>query len=139
MAYNLQRFLVAQERVLDDVYAELTEGRKRSHWMWFVFPQLKGLGRSSTALKYGIESLREAQAYLANPVLRQRLLECIDLVLKHPTRSANEIFGSPDDLKFQSCMTLFRAASPEMPQFQQALDTFYDGEPDQRTIQLLSC
>lgn len=136
---GLQKFLEAQEEIIDCVYAELAQGKKRNHWMWFVFPQLKALGRSPTALKYGIESLAEAQAYLAHPILGGRLLKCVELVLNHPTHSANEIFGSPDDLKFRSCMTLFREACPGLPQFQQALDTFYGGKPDPRTIELLSC
>lgn len=136
---DLQRFLDAQDEIISDVYAELAQGKKRSHWMWFVFPQLTALGRSATAVKYGIESMDEAQTYLAHPVLRNRLLSCIELVLKHPTRSAHEIFGSPDDLKFQSCMTLFREAEPDLPHFQQALDIFYDGKPDERTIELLRC
>jgi uncharacterized protein (DUF1810 family) len=136
---DLQRFLDAQEDIINDVYAELAQGKKRSHWMWFVFPQLTALGRSATAVKYGIESMEQAQAYLGQPVLRSRLLKCIGLVLNHPTRTPNEIFGSPDDLKFQSSMTLFREAEPDLPHFQKALDTFYDGRPDERTIELLKC
>jgi uncharacterized protein (DUF1810 family) len=138
-SFDFQRFLNAQENIISDVYAELAQGKKRSHWMWFVFPQLTALGRSVTAVKYGIESSEQAQAYLAHPELRSRLLRCIELALTHPTRSAHEIFGSPDDLKFQSSMTLFREAEPDLPQFQQALDTFYDGKPDERTIELLKC
>jgi uncharacterized protein (DUF1810 family) len=134
---DLQKFLDAQETVISDVYAELTRGKKSSHWMWFVFPQLTSLGRSTTAIKYGIESIEQAQAYLAHPLLRSRLLRCIELALNHPTRTANEIFGSPDDLKFQSSMTLFREAEPDLPHFQQALDTFYNGAPDEKTIELL--
>jgi uncharacterized protein (DUF1810 family) len=136
---ELQKFLDAQESIISDVYDELAQGKKRSHWMWFVFPQLTALGRSVTAVKYGIESMEQAQAYLAHPELRSRLLKCIELVLTHPTRSAHEIFGSPDDLKFQSSMTLFREAEPDLPHFQQALDTFYDGMPDGQTIKLLKC
>jgi uncharacterized protein (DUF1810 family) len=124
---DLQKFLNAQEDIINDVYAEPAQGKKRSHWMWFVFPQLTALGRSATAVKYGIESMEKAQDYLAHPVLRHRLLSCIELVLNHPTRTPNEIFGSPDDLKFQSSMTLFREAEPDLPHFQKALDTFYDG------------
>jgi len=134
---DLQKFLDAQETVISDVYAELTRGKKSSHWMWFVFPQLTSLGRSATAIKYGIESIEQAQAYLAHPLLRSRLLRCIELALYHPTRTANEIFGYPDDLKFQSSMTLFREAEPDLPHFQQALDTFYNGAPDEKTIELL--
>ena len=136
---DLQKFLDAQEAVISDIYAELGRGKKSSHWMWFVFPQLTALGRSATALKYGIESIEQAQAYLAHTLLRRRLLRCIELVLNHPTRTPKELFGSPDDLKFQSSMTLFREAEPDIPHFQRALDTFYGGMPDEKTIELLKC
>src|SRR3982751_3372983 len=109
---DLQRFLDAQERVIDDVIAELTRGEKRTHWMWFIFPQLKSLGRSGTAKHYGIESRAHAQAYLAHPVLGERLKACTRAVLAHRDRSAHAIFGSPDDVKFRSSMTLFAAADP---------------------------
>ena len=107
--------------------------------MWFVFPQLVALGRSITARKYGIESLEEAKAYLAHPVLRERLLKCTRLMLKHFDKPIGKILGSPDDMKFQSCMTLFREAAPDTPKFQKALDTFYDGMPDEATLVLLNC
>jgi uncharacterized protein (DUF1810 family) len=133
---GLQRFVDAQAGVIDAVRDELRAGRKRSHWMWFVFPQLKGLGVSSTAQFYGIASLDEARAYLAHPVLGPRLRECCALMLAVPARSAHEILGSPDDLKFRSCLTLFSLASPQEPVFLQALQRFYEGEPDPRTVAL---
>lgn len=132
--HDLQRFVSAQEPVIDTVLAELRGGRKRSHWMWFVFPQLRGLGHSPMAERYGIASLEEARAYLAHPVLGPRLRECCTLVLQVPDRSAHEILGSPDDMKFRSCATLFSLAAPDEPVFRQCLERFYDGEPDPRTI-----
>jgi uncharacterized protein (DUF1810 family) len=134
--FDLQRFVTAQEGVIDDVRAELSRGRKRSHWMWFVFPQLRGLGVSSTAQHYGIASLAEAQAYLAHPVLGPRLRECCELMLAVPQRSAHDILGSPDDLKFRSCATLFSLAAPDEPLFQRCLERFYGGESDPRTLAL---
>lgn len=134
--HDLQRFVTAQATVIDDVRAELRAGRKRSHWMWFVFPQLRGLGLSATAQHYGIASLDEARAYLAHPVLGERLRECVGLMLQVPDADAHAILGSPDDLKFRSCLTLFALAAPEEPLFKQALERFYAGEPDPRTLAL---
>ena len=134
--HDLTRFLAAQAPVIDQVRAELRAGRKRSHWMWFVFPQLRGLGFSTMAQRYGIASLDEARAYLAHPVLGPRLRECCTLVLQVPERSALEILGSPDDLKFRSCLTLFSLAAPGEALFRQGLDRFYGGEPDSRTVAL---
>lgn len=131
--FELQRFVDAQAPVIAQVLEELRAGRKRSHWMWFVFPQLKGLGASAMAQQYGIASLEEAQAYLAQPVLGPRLRECCALMLGVPGRSAHEILGSPDDLKFRSCLTLFALAAPREPVFEEALLRFYGGEPDPRT------
>jgi len=125
---TLQRFLDAQAPVIDTALAELRTGFKRSHWMWFVFPQLAALGRSATAKFYGIESLDEARRYLAHPVLGARLVACTEAVLRHAGRSAHAIFGSPDDLKFRSCMTLFGRADPAQAIFRRALDAFCDGE-----------
>jgi uncharacterized protein (DUF1810 family) len=135
---TLQRFLDAQAPVIDTALAELRAGRKRSHWMWFVFPQLAVLGRSATAKFYGIESLEEAQRYAVHPVLGPRLVACTEAALAHAGRSASAsaIFGSPDDLKFRSCMTLFARAAPEQPLFRKALAAFYDGE-DPLTAQWL--
>jgi uncharacterized protein (DUF1810 family) len=133
---QLQRFVDAQTDVIDTVRAELRAGRKRSHWMWFVFPQLKGLGMSSTAQHYGIASLDEARAYLAHPVLGARLRECCELMLAVPQGSARDILGSPDDLKFRSCLTLFSLAAPQEDLFRRGLERFYGGQPDPRTIAL---
>ena len=134
--FDPQRFVDAQRGVYPQVRAELAAGCKRSHWMWFVFPQLKGLGRSATAQHYGIASLAEAQAYWAHPLLGPRLRECTDLVLAVDGRSAHEIFGPPDDLKFRSCMTLFAQATGERL-FTRALEKYFRGEADPRTIELL--
>jgi uncharacterized protein (DUF1810 family) len=136
--FNLQRFVTAQDPVFETVLAELRAGRKRTHWMWFVFPQLAGLGRSSTARFYGIGSMDEARAYLAHPLLGQRLDLCARIVLASESPSVHAIFGSPDDLKFRSCMTLFSRAAddPDNP-FRQALDRWCRGEPDEQTLALI--
>lgn len=134
--FDLQRFVDAQRSLYADVRAELAEGRKRSHWMWFVFPQLKGLGRSATAQHYGIASTAEAQAYWAHPLLGPRLRECTELVLAVDRTSAGEIFGAPDDLKFHSCMTLFAHATGE-PLFVRALEKYFGGRDDGQTLRLL--
>ena len=135
--FDLQRFVTAQAPVMAAVQAELAAGRKRSHWMWFVFPQLRGLGSSSMAEHYGIASLEEARAYLAHPLLGPRLRACCALLLQVEGRSANQVLGSPDDLKFRSCLTLFAAAAPDEPVFRQALEKYYGGEPDPRTTSAL--
>jgi uncharacterized protein (DUF1810 family) len=135
--YRLRRFVEAQADVIDRVRAELRAGRKQSHWMWFVFPQLLGLGQSAMAVRYAIGSLDEAAACLVHPVLGPRLRECVQLVLDVEGRDAHAIFGSPDDLKFHSSMTLFAAAAPMAPIFHAALDKYFAGEPDARTTQLL--
>ena len=135
--YDLNRFVIAQASDIDQVLAELRAGRKTSHWMWFVFPQLRGLGHSAMAQHYGIGSIEEARAYLAHPVLGPRLRQCTELVDGHATRTAYEIFGSPDDLKFRSSMTLFDLAAPEETLFREALDRFYGGAPDAATLTLL--
>jgi uncharacterized protein (DUF1810 family) len=136
--FGLERFVRAQEPVYAAVRAELAAGRKRSHWMWFVFPQLRGLGVSSAAQHYGITSLEEARAYLAHPVLGARLRECVALMLAVQGRSAHEILGSPDDLKFRSCLTLFAQAAPEERAFAEALEKYYEGVPDERTLAALT-
>ncbi|MCG2593966.1 DUF1810 domain-containing protein [Ramlibacter sp. XY19] len=136
--FGLERFVRAQEPVYAAVRAELAAGRKRSHWMWFVFPQLRGLGVSSTAQHYGITSLEEARAYLAHPVLGPRLRECVALMLAVEKRSAHDILGSPDDLKFRSCLTLFAQAAPEEHAFAEALEKYYEGVPDERTLAALT-
>jgi uncharacterized protein (DUF1810 family) len=134
--FDLQRFVEAQRSVYAEVCAELAAGRKQSHWMWFVFPQLKGLGASSMAQHYGIGSKAEAQAYWAHPVLGARLKQCTELVLAVEGRSAHELFGPPDDLKFRSCMTLFAQATGE-PLFARALEKYFDGQLDDATLRLL--
>lgn len=135
--FALDRFVQAQAPVYEDVLAQLRAGRKRSHWMWFVFPQLAGLGRSSTAQYYAIVSLDEARAYLAHPVLGPRLRECSGLVLAGREADAHRLFGAPDDLKFRSCLTLFQRAAPQEPVFGACLDRFFGGVPDARTLALL--
>jgi uncharacterized protein (DUF1810 family) len=136
--FDLERFVTAQAPVFDTVLAELTEGRKLTHWMWFIFPQLRALGHSPTALFYGLNSLAEARAYHAHPLLGARLDLCTRTVLESRARSPHEIFGSPDDLKFRSCMTLFEVAVPEVQLFGQALDRWFAGKRDDRTLELLN-
>ncbi|MBK9260886.1 MAG: DUF1810 domain-containing protein [Polyangiaceae bacterium] len=133
----MQRFVAAQELIYSTALAELEAGRKQSHWMWFIFPQIAGLGHSPMAQRYALASLDEARAYLAHPLLGQRLEECTRAVLRHPKRSAYEIFGSPDDLKFRSSMTLFHRAAPAHPLFTRALSVFYGGEEDPKTLERL--
>lgn len=122
--YNLNRFIEAQDAVYETVTAELKAGRKRTHWMWFVFPQAAGLGQSPMSRKYAIGSADEARAYLAHPVLGQRLRECTQLVLDIQGRTLHDIFGSPDDLKFRSSMTLFSGVAPSKQPFQTALERY---------------
>jgi uncharacterized protein (DUF1810 family) len=135
--FNLQRFVDAQSGLIDRVYAELREGRKRSHWMWFVFPQIAGLGSSRMAQEYAILSLTEAAAYAAHRVLGPRLKTCAELVNAIEGRSIEEIFGYPDHLKFHSSMTLFVRAAPHEPAFQAALQKFFDGKLDRATLDRL--
>ena len=132
--FNLRRFLTAQEPLWIQVRQELAEGRKRSHWMWFVFPQLEGLGRSATAKYYGISGIGEAKAYLDHPILGPRLLESVQRVNAVTGKTAHQIFGSPDDLKFRSSLTLFSIVQPELTLFHDALRKYFDGVPDERTV-----
>jgi uncharacterized protein (DUF1810 family) len=136
--YDLHRFIDAQNGIYEQALAELRAGRKRSHWMWFIFPQIAGLGTSSMAEKYAIRSAEEASAYLADPILGSRLLRCVEAVLSVNGRSAHDIMGSPDDLKLRSSMTLFAAVSDHGSPFHKAIDRFYDGKFDERTISILS-
>ncbi|MGY2261130.1 DUF1810 domain-containing protein [Pseudomonas sp. SDO55104_S430] len=136
-AFNLQRFVMAQDPVFDRVLAELDAGHKRSHWMWFVFPQFAGLGGSDMSRRYAIRSLEEAQAYLDHPLLGPRLRICTQEVLNVQQRSVAEIFGHPDDLKFHSSMTLFSQVAPEDSPFHQALNQYFHGIPDDWTLSLL--
>ena len=135
--FDLQRFVEAQEPVIDDVKQELRSGRKRSHWMWYIFPQIVGLGHSEMSRRYAIASREEAGAYLSHPVLGPRLRECTDLVNSLDGRSANDVFGSPDDLKFRSSMTLFEAVANDPEPFETALEKYYDGDRDQKTLNRL--
>jgi uncharacterized protein (DUF1810 family) len=135
--FNLQRFLDAQQPVFDSVCAELRAGRKRSHWMWFIFPQLGGLGSSEMARRFAISSLQEARAYLAHPVLGARLIECSRLVAAIDGRSIEAIFGYPDYLKFHSSMTLFAQAASDKPAFGECLQKYFHGQPDPATLALL--
>ena len=135
--FGLQRFVDAQPRNYADALAELKRGRKASHWMWYVFPQIAGLGSSAMAQAYAIGSLAEAGAYLAHPVLGARLRECVRAVLAVEGRTAHDIFGSPDDFKLRSSLTLFAAAAPDEPLFRQALGLYFDGELDSRTVEKL--
>ena len=135
--HNLQRFVEAQDRVYTRVVAELRAGRKTSHWMWFVFPQVAGLGSSPMAQRYAIDSLDEARAYLAHPVLGPRLRECTQLLLDVNDVEIGEILGYPDDLKFRSSMTLFASVEGAPPLFDAALAKYFADERDSRTLQLL--
>jgi uncharacterized protein (DUF1810 family) len=135
--FHLDRFLTAQGPLLDRIRDELRAGVKRTHWMWFVFPQLAGLGRSDTARFYAIRSLDEARSYLAHPILGARLIECAALVNGVEAKSALVILGSPDDLKFHSSMTLFATASPSEPEFSRALRKYFGGAMDRATLELL--
>lgn len=135
---GLERFVEAQDRVYESVCNELALGEKSSHWMWFIFPQLKSLGRSPIAKHYGLESADDALAFWQHPVLGKRLNECTQLVLAQPNTTARDIFGTPDDLKFKSCMTLFAQVVPNEPVFKQALERFFGGKPDESTLKLLA-
>jgi uncharacterized protein (DUF1810 family) len=135
--YNLSRFVDAQRGDYEEALAEIRAGRKRSHWMWYVFPQFVGLGSSSTSVRYAINSRDEAKAYLVHPVLGPRLLECAEAVLQIQGRSAFEIFGSPDDMKLRSSATLFASVSRSDSVFQRIIARYFGGEPDARTLELM--
>jgi uncharacterized protein (DUF1810 family) len=135
--YRLSRFVRAQQDDLQQALAEIRSGKKRTHWMWYIFPQIDGLAFSSTAKYYAIKSIHEAKAYLEHPVLGPRLLECAEAVVRVEARSAKEIFGSPDDLKLRSCATLFACVSPLGSSFLRLLEKYYRGERDQKTLRLL--
>jgi uncharacterized protein (DUF1810 family) len=136
--FDLQRFVDAQDHVYDTVLRELRDGRKRSHWIWFIFPQLRGLGRSPTAIHYGIASRDEAAAYLAHPVLGPRLRQCTRLVTEIDGRSVEEVFGWPDNLKVRSSMTLFARSTDDNADFLAVLEKLYDGEEDPVTVDRLA-
>ena len=135
--FQLNRFVEAQEEVYDQALAEIRSGQKRSHWMWFIFPQFDGLGFSATSKRYSIKSLAEAEAYLRHPVLGPRLQECCEAALSVSGRSAFEIFGSPDEMKLQSCATLFALVSAPDSVFRRLLDRYFHGERDDTTLRLI--
>ena len=137
MNYDLDRFVKAQAYDYDAALREIRSGRKRSHWMWYIFPQLQGLGFSSTAQYYGIRDLEEAKAYIAHPVLGPRLKEISEALLGLDTCDPSAVMGYPDDLKLRSCMTLFELAAPEQPVFGHVLEKYYAGRRDSRTLELL--
>ena len=139
MGFNLERFLKAQESSYDIALQELNDGRKRSHWMWYIFPQLKALGYSETALYYGIADMEEAKSYLAHPILKARLVACCEAILLHKDKSALRILGDIDAMKLKSSMTLFALTSDEENSvFHQVLTQFYDGKMDAKTKEILS-
>ncbi len=135
--YDLIRFVRAQEHDYARALSEIRNGRKRSHWMWYIFPQYDGLGFSSTTKRYAIKSVAEAEAYLSHPILGPRMRECAQAAIDVENRSATQIFGSPDDLKLRSCATLFAAVSPPGSVFERLLDTFFHGDRDQKTLRLM--
>lgn len=135
--WNLERFVLAQQRNYADALREMQNGKKQSHWMWYIFPQIQGLGSSHMSRKYALSGREEARAYLAHPVLGPRLLECCRAALEIPTSDPWEVFGSPDDMKFCSCLTLFALTEPSLPVFEELLDKFYAGKKDPRTIRIL--
>ncbi len=136
--YDLQRFVDAQQGHYEQALKELRSGRKHSHWMWFIFPQLQGLGRSAMAQRYAISGRDEAIAYLQHPLLGARLRACTEAMLEHGTRSARQILGSPDDLKFHSSMTLFSQAASKPAPFAEALQVFFNSEPDPASLERLN-
>ena len=138
LTQGLERFVEAQAAVYHTVVAELSMGHKETHWMWFIFPQLKELGKSAMAKRFGVESADEARAYLAHPLLGSRLVACTKLLLAQRNANAYEIFGTPDDVKLRSCMTLFALTSPQEPVFKQALDVFFKSKVDEVTAKLLA-
>jgi uncharacterized protein (DUF1810 family) len=135
--HDLDRFVHAQKGDYDQALSEIRSGRKRSHWMWYIFPQFAGLGLSTISRTYAIKSVAEAVAYLRHPVLGPRLIECAEAALAVESRSAQEIFGTPDDMKLRSCATLFARVSPSHPVFQRLLDRYFHGQPDEKTLGLL--
>lgn len=137
MANDLDRFLTAQEDDYEDALAEIKAGRKRTHWMWYIFPQIVGLGFSSTSIFYAIKDKREAAEYLKHPILGARLIEISQILLEIENKTAYEIFGSPDDVKLKSSMTLFGALENTDPVFQEVLDKYFDGAKDGRTLELI--
>lgn len=137
MTFNLERFKKAQERDYAQALAEIKNGRKESHWIWYIFPQLKGLGYSEISRFYGIEGMAEAKAYMQDELLKKRLVEISNALLSLECSDAGEVMGYPDDLKLKSCMTLFAETSPETDVFEKVLEKFFDGKKDKKTLELL--
>ena len=135
--YDLSRFLEAQKNAYDTALREIKAGQKRSHWMWYIFPQIQGLGYSAMARHYAIRDLGEAREYLQHPVLGPRLVEISEALLALDESDPRRVMGSPDDLKLRSCMTLFQCAAPDQPVFGKVLDKFYGGRPDGRTLEIV--
>lgn len=135
---DLSRFVKAQTTTYDQALAEIRSGKKKSHWIWYIFPQLKGLGMSQTSVFYGIKDLEEAKAYLSDPVLGQRLKEVTTALAELPEYDPEKVLGYPDNLKVRSCMTLFHAADPDEKLFQLILDKYFDGQKDPKTIEMLN-
>ena len=138
MEYDLERFKKAQRQDYVTALSEIKNGRKESHWIWYIFPQLKELGYSSTAKYYGIESRGEAEAYIKDDLLRERLIEISEALMSLESNNPSDVMGYPDDLKLRSCMTLFNIVAPEIDVFGKVLDKFYSGRKDDRTVELLS-
>ncbi len=136
--HRLERFVQAQAHDYARALAEIRAGRKRSHWMWYVFPQIEGLGLSATSRRYAIKSIDEARAYLAHPILGPRLVACVEALLEIRNRSAHDIFGTPDDMKLRSCATLFERVAPPGSVFARVLDRYFQGERDPATLRLLA-
>jgi len=136
-AHDLDRFVEAQERVYERALAEIKNGRKRSHWMWFIFPQIDGLGLSAMSQRYAIKNREEAKAYLGHELLGPRLIDCVEALLTLEGLSAGEIFGYPDQMKLRSCATLFAQVSAPGSVFHRLLEKFFDGDPDPKTLRLL--
>ena len=138
MSFDRQKFLAAQEAVYDQVVEELSQGQKTTHWIWFIFPQLTGLGRSKRAKRFGVSGIDEARAYLQHPVLGPRLAQCTKLVVSHKDKALTQLLGSVDAQKFYSCVTLFHLADPAAECFKSALELFFQGSMDQGTLALLN-
>jgi len=136
--YDLSRYLDAQNKDYEVALGEIKEGYKRSHWMWYIFPQILGLGQSRASVLYSIKDLNEAKAYMENETLRARLIEVCEALLALETNDASYIFGNPDDMKLRSSMTLFNVAAPEVDVFKKVLDKFFAGAPDPRTLEIIS-
>lgn len=134
---TLSRFLSAQQNIYSQVVKELQGGKKTSHWMWFIFPQIEGLGNSSTAKYYSIKNIEEAKEYINHPVLRERLLECTNILLSINNKFAEEIFGYPDNMKLRSCITLFKYVAPQQKVFTDVLEKYFAGDQDEKTLSIL--